>query len=416
MDEDMYFIATGQRVMQLPAVPFDASGDTMVVLHVNDYAAHATLSVIVSPTNRTPYTIGPLSIPKDLNGNGVPDSGWKALANFASGTYTQIAEPAAISLDEDATPAATVTRVNYGTGMHDVDRGLTGDGFSAFEEYRGAIVRSQHRRLDPNRKDLFAHFDFEFQQFDNVFFRLPLVHHYVDDDEVASDGASLRPLVNPNSDTAGTSPQYALRGRWGASSPTAVDCTDNGRVSPAYTFFFGYTFQVGQNLNQIRYQCAGDPVVLLGSPNETLSVEIFPEAFGKSGINAGDDGVLHSIPPCIDPALTGCDFLDPNGVQIWPGNDRVIDTVLDPRDGYFEALRDCQGHPGFYPPTDLDPLRRQVVAHEGAHGVSVYHPNVIDTTTDRCGALMYHWGDILPIPTDYNGPFDFPQIRTHLKR
>jgi hypothetical protein len=73
-------------------------------------------------------------IPKDDNGNNMPDAGW--IVGIA-----QINEQStAPQSDNDNNPTGS---------------GMNGDGFTDFEEYRGVTVRGTHRRLNPFQKDLF---------------------------------------------------------------------------------------------------------------------------------------------------------------------------------------------------------------------------------------------------------------------
>ncbi len=424
LDKDLQF--AGGRPDTDP-IDFAKSGDTMTQLFVYDYGARGQLSATITPAHaKSSFT---LTIPlpaTEEKGQIYPDNGWDALVDARSSRMIHVANtmqsPAS---DADADPAATVTRITLGSSSIVVDRGLKGDGLSLYEEYRGFLVNGSHRRLDPSKKDLFARLDQELIGLDNVFFTLPIRFHYLRDDEVLSNSLGLRPLVNPNGAVPGgtvvpgSTSQYALRARWRVTnSPNLTDDTDGGRNVPGYTTLYGYTFQVGENLDQV-YRPAhmpGGGAIVLHSPNETLSSDIFAKSFGKSGISAGPDGSLESLPPCLDAMRDGCDVLDITTLQIFPGADRVIDTPLDPRDHYFETLKDCaRGAEAYYPPDQLDPLRRAVFAHEAAHSLDVYHSNLIDPSVDTCGALMYEHGDIDPVPTAFEASRDFPQIRIHLK-
>ncbi len=72
-----------------------------------------------------------VTLPLDGNGNGIADC-WEK----AHGIW-----PCAADSDDDGEPKGKAP----------------GDGFSAYEEYRGFFVKGRHGRLDPNTKDLFVH-------------------------------------------------------------------------------------------------------------------------------------------------------------------------------------------------------------------------------------------------------------------
>ncbi len=77
-----------------------------------------------------------LEMPVDLNRNGIPDVGWRAVE------LTPVSDRAALD-DLDADPPGNT---NY-----------PGDGLTAVEEYRGFIVRGSHQRTNPDLKDLFTY-------------------------------------------------------------------------------------------------------------------------------------------------------------------------------------------------------------------------------------------------------------------
>lgn len=102
--------------------------------------------------------------------------------------------------------------------------------------------------------------------------------------------------------------------------------------------------------------------------------------------------------------------------RIFPGADRVMDTLLDPLDNYFETLKDCvHGVDAYYSREDptMTDLKRAVIAHEAAHCLNVFHSDFF--MSNACGTLMYQHADIDPVPTDFDAAMDFPQIRLHLK-
>jgi hypothetical protein len=81
-----------------------------------------------------------MRLPRDTDGNLIPDVGWVLYANQTS--YGQVADSAGLdaNIDDDTIPSGD---------------GTTGDGLINYEEYRGFIVSGEHRRTNVYRKDLF---------------------------------------------------------------------------------------------------------------------------------------------------------------------------------------------------------------------------------------------------------------------
>ena len=84
-------------------------------------------------------------IPQDDDGNMLPDKGWK----LSSGS--QVAE----FIVDSAMPGDDRDSVPVTSSIHPA-LGRTGDGLSVYEEYRGFLVRGQHRRTHPDHKDVFV--------------------------------------------------------------------------------------------------------------------------------------------------------------------------------------------------------------------------------------------------------------------
>jgi hypothetical protein len=99
-----------------------------------DYAAFGT--VTATPATGTPVA---LMLPKDTTGNWIPAIGWMADAVQVPNNV------AGQSDDTDGTPSAAPPPA----------AGLTGDGLTRFEEYRGFSVQGKHTRTDPRVKDVF---------------------------------------------------------------------------------------------------------------------------------------------------------------------------------------------------------------------------------------------------------------------
>jgi hypothetical protein len=99
-----------------------------------DYAAFGT--VTANPATGTQMA---LMLPKDTMGNWIPAIGWMADAVQVPNNVVGQSD------DTDGTPSAAPPPAD----------GLTGDGLTRFEEYRGFSVQGKHTRTDPRVKDVF---------------------------------------------------------------------------------------------------------------------------------------------------------------------------------------------------------------------------------------------------------------------
>jgi len=113
-----------------------------VVLNCKDYGGFTTVQANrrESVTNAIVHVATPMRIPKDDNGNWLPDGGWKL---FANGQQYGAIEDTGLAKQDDQDTNPNPSSVSIG------------DGFSNFEEFRGFIVRDEHRRTNPYMKDLF---------------------------------------------------------------------------------------------------------------------------------------------------------------------------------------------------------------------------------------------------------------------
>ncbi len=129
-----------------PTAAFDARGIAKVKLTVTDWAARGEATVVAGGVTKF------LSFPVDYRpahsggteGNHIPDAAWAPADDKGKGAkYSESADPELIldaCSDLDGEPAGN---------------GVVGDGFSAWDEYRGVVIAGEHRRLDPRRKDVF---------------------------------------------------------------------------------------------------------------------------------------------------------------------------------------------------------------------------------------------------------------------
>jgi hypothetical protein len=123
------------------SVPFGADNTARLDVDCWDYGGFATATVTHAGSSSPS-----MRIPGDLNGNWLPDAGW----DVTFGNFAHIADTGlGTGVDEDNAPPVSGP----------VPEGFTGDGFVNFEEFRGFLVRGEHRRTNPFHKDLFISSD-----------------------------------------------------------------------------------------------------------------------------------------------------------------------------------------------------------------------------------------------------------------
>jgi hypothetical protein len=135
-DDDNDFVPDGST-----SVAFGIDKTARFTLKVWDYGGVATVTAVQNSISATP-----LRLPRDDNNNSLPDAGWKAGLD----EIQDPGDPEAKTADADGTPAA------FEPPTDPENRGLVGDGLSAFEEYRGFRVNGIHVRTSPAKKDLFV--------------------------------------------------------------------------------------------------------------------------------------------------------------------------------------------------------------------------------------------------------------------
>jgi hypothetical protein len=119
--------------LQLTTQPFAADYTARVTLDCWDYGGFTLTRATHAGA------VANLHIPLDDNGNWIADGGWKVGSLAVADTGGLSSE------DSDLTP---------------VGDGLSGDGLTRFEEYRGFMVQGVHTRTDPSVKDVFAFSEF----------------------------------------------------------------------------------------------------------------------------------------------------------------------------------------------------------------------------------------------------------------
>jgi hypothetical protein len=171
----------GGGEIQKLAVPIPKGGAPKVVtlpLYIRDYAASATVEVTM-PYRKTTFTTQ-RRLPIDTkNSNGLPDAGWWFVNRASPIEYLHVADTnlSKASDDEVADPPGAPLPDPL-TGAPKA-QGISGDGLTAFEEFRGFFVEGQHTRTNPHRKDLFVRIDNQLLDYDNIFLSLPITFHYL---------------------------------------------------------------------------------------------------------------------------------------------------------------------------------------------------------------------------------------------
>ena len=409
-----------------------SNGIAMTTLYVNDYAAWATVQATI-PTGRT--TTAPpvwIRIPQDIDGNKLPDAGWKALpwpgeSNLSEVLSGQITFP---EEDADSKPLGPAQ---------------SGDGLSAYEEYRGFVAGGNHIRLNPTVRDLFMDAD---QTLDlRMLSLLPFNLIQIGAGESSSGMVErntvteipggeksctiqrVRPIVNPN--RIGVPGSRSLGQR-------AIRLIDQREVPPLIMADTGVLYEVPfVNIAGVTYpETFVDFSVLNssqnvgegGTPNETAFVELYAVYFENTGISTSDFASQHDVAGNVttDCAAFGnqpnCDdFLwDPEWSMIVP----------HPRDGgtYYKlnTVLDTENHPGDYytkisrwhepPPSCTDGPDRKLfpeefqsllwlsVLHEAAHALTLHHSSECHTIMYGPGSGQYRYSLLndYPLPTEFS--------------
>jgi len=390
-----------------------SSGDTIATLNIYDYAASATVTV-TAPTPTGDTITYRKKIPRDNDGNGLPDGGWTANGS----TMSDDGMPATDDLDSD--PAATGTPYE----------GLYGDGLTALEEYRGFVIGTQHVRLDPNHRDLFIVADASILASPVLapafWTTLPHALHYLAGDEVlaqsspdpAIDGTS--PVVNPNrSGISGALPQRAVRVRSRIATPLFHNDLTLEQW-PAEVRVKAYTWVDGEDLRTIHWPST----LALQTPNGTQVVDYPPGAFANDDISYGANGIRDTIAdktgqplvPCADSAVDiGCVMIDDvNQLISRPSLEYTLFAAAAGDDMYTRvSFADCTFTTRtILSQSEFNRARTVTAAHELAHALSVPHSQDC-ATAEEGPSLMFSSHDetrtpadisvidVLPLPTEY---------------
>lgn len=381
---------------QTVTIPFSGSAYTSVTLLALDYGARARLAVSIT-SGKTTYQLKTITLPQDANANGIPDRGWEALANSATGSMNHVSDVHPPASDSDDDPVVS--------GLP--SQGITGDGLSVSEEYRGFVVRGAHRRLNPLRRDLFIVINAEDDAFDDRVTELPVAVHEIRPSEALGE---YGPVVNPNrASVPGASLQRAIFARIRYQPPIyrRFDGGEVGEVSADFELA-GFSFQQGDNLNLIDEASAS--LSLVQSPNEALVSEVYDWAFWRHYISYGPNTIretnvaAHDIDYPANHAIHGgSDWLQsaPNSADAF-GDDfqtYAIQTVCG--GGADRPWRTLAVD-------EVILAYRNTFLHEVAHGLDVEH--------DRLSCSTSIMSDETAIPVvRFLTPNDMTQIRIHRK-
>ncbi|MBI2569339.1 MAG: hypothetical protein HYV63_20170 [Candidatus Schekmanbacteria bacterium] len=135
--------------------PLEERRETLETVRIDagttDFGAHGHFAVQVDVEGEKTYVGLPagggapakelLQLPLDNDKTGLPDDGWKA-----HGVNETIRDTWTTLEDTDAAPPVSGSPA----------AGLVGDGFTAYEEFRGFVVDRMPHRTDPSTKDLFV--------------------------------------------------------------------------------------------------------------------------------------------------------------------------------------------------------------------------------------------------------------------
>lgn len=270
-DPDLKFEAAGNPGLtissnQLTATTATAVNSATATVSAFDYGARGKIKARVVNLARDSLS---REIPKDRDGDWLPDAYESTQVNLDPNNADTDGDGVPDGQEDDDPELPVVG--NAGPNSHPgarTDQGLTGDGLTAFEEYRGFFVMGTHSRTTTETKDVFVGIDADpavLTVGSGFFGNLTGFHlHEIGVWNLAApewDNAGSRLINAKRSGIPGSTDQHALR-------------VINNALG-----FFGITHTTGALTNQ--------------SPNETDRVEI-DVVFHSSGLQgklAGPDGV-----------------------------------------------------------------------------------------------------------------------------
>lgn len=413
------------------AIPHGGSPKVVTIpLQIHDYAGSATIEVTM-PYKKTTFTAR-RRIPLDDDNNGLPDAGWNTPYGHVNTSGMSATD------DLDATPAGPTQN---------------GDGFSAYEEYRGFFIKGQYERLDPQTRDVFIDADSSINR-SFIDANLPYRLHSIDPGDslgtdlqrgattIARTAAVMDPnRKDPNPNGVGTTVpgsqpdgQRAIRLVYTSTDyPMRLDPND-GISYPVWQFgIYGITWQDQMSIDPfVPSQAVLFATLTL---NKIRFVEIFDRSQSNGTVHMGGgpnqnpqplylDDTGQPVPDCFDPntpAGAPCDrYLTNIGAvlneTLPPNNANAVRFILHsrltyPGDYYSKLSHPFCGATNYVEVSQSDYafLWGAVAAHETGHNLTVDH-------TANCSELMFGIGgfmpDNLPYPMNYTAA-ELGAMRTH---
>jgi hypothetical protein len=390
--DSSYDMDFGSGILTKENLMIPKSGDLVLSLFVKDYAAHATLKIVLPAKDGSTYSITK-KLPIDADDNLISDAGWMVGNVRISATGKQ-----ALS-DEDAAVGQTA-----------------GDSLTTFEEYRGAFLNGRFTRFDPQKMDLFVVLQSE--QFDDVLewksdlVALPVLVHEVGLSDVYEE---LNPTLNFNcglyrdAPSDPCLPQAALRVRSRTPSPPYL--LADGTYAPSRSY--GHTFVLDESVEFIGTDCLeAQPQSVLG----TEVAEIYPDNLKNQAI-AFEGSTPDSSPVlCSEARPTDCDEIDWLRKVILPGLDGTLQTVRAGTDFFTLQILDSDCVTGtdygnFLNRQQMTEFLTMLVAHEGGHGLSMRHTRETDPAR-TCAHSVMRWNGTVATPVEHQyDAVDQTQIR-----
>ena len=418
---DMHFGNGSQTATKQIVASNTAPADTVFTLYIDDYGASGLITFSIPSGGKTPFTLMK-RFPISKTAAGLPDAGWATASGIVpSGSVSSATE------DVDALP---------------VGPAQVGDGFSAYEEYRGFVVAGQHFRTHPGQRDLFLDLDPQIAR-DFINSNLPYILHFVTAGETSSTDVvrnglfkifRTAPVVDSSRDSPGGTPvpgasvlgQRAVR-------VIFTDLNYPGRFDPlaqadypAWQFgILGNTWQDQMTIDSIS-TIQPKPFAEC-SPNENKFIEVFARTMSNLALHADltwqpprdyRDDLGQIVPDCaLVPAGVPCDRHFAAENVILPQMINQLRSVLHSRESYSDEyytkfVKDCQSSAqSLLSQAAFALLPNLVVGHEIGHYLTLDHGAT-------CGRLMLGGAqgampDWVPFPLSYS-PDELENMRTHL--
>lgn len=429
-DADIDFGAGDTELFNVPIPKGGAPKVVKLPLYIHDYAASATIEVTM-PYRKTSF-VARRRIPLDADSNGIPDPAYTALG----GTQINTAGLTSTSDDDDA------------GGAVGTDAGVTGDGLSTFEEFRGFFVAGGYVRLDPREKDVFVDVDPAFLLSGPVSSPVSLPGTlgprilYLEPTESSGTDQPSRSLLRTSAvvatnrtgvPVAHTRPQRAVRLIQQTALPPAVHLAGPNLDLPVWTVgILGAT--LSDDVLNVDLLNAPGNVATLESPMRTQFSEVYPRTFTNLAVNTTFSYPEHYdangnvVPRCTSPNQSNCDVWDSTNHliipllrdQAWGILYTVPDPAHDPVEHYSLQARSCLTDDpivGGLTTIQMERLKGLIAAHEMGHAMHLAH---LTNYPADCSTMMFDteaaapgrraMSNYVPQPTGFT-PSDRAMIR-----